>query len=444
MNAGGGANIVTDAGQGSDVIEHTTAGASVAIAVTGSDNVTIEANQAGASVTIAHDIHGRVDASFSTAGVRIDGGDGNDSFNGGLGSDTITGGAGADQINAKGGANVLTDAGVGNDFIFHRTVNATVAVAVTGSDAVMIEATEMGATATIANGVNGRVIAHFSTAAVKLQGSNGHDYLMGGEGNDTLNGAAGNDTIEGGLGANVINAGAGENRIINVGNGADVITHDATGSTVEIIIVNSSVVTLNAQQTGAFVQMGDGDYGASLNATASSAAIRVQGNIGDDSFIGGAGNDTISGDNGNDTITGDAGADLLTGGAGADTFVYAMGSTGLTFDTVDTITDFVTGVDLISTGITATAFDARLMVDLHDDTVNPWHTTFDRFIMYANAMLEVEGMDISVVINAGGSGNAWVAMKTNPNTVGFGEGDSIIILNGIDNVNKIARADFIT
>jgi hypothetical protein len=97
--------------------------------------------------------------------------------------------------------------------------------------------------------------------------------------------------------------------------------------------------------------MADGDYGASLNATASSAAIRVEGNIGNDSFIGGAGNDTISGDNGNDTITGGAGADVLNGGDGADVFVFGnaagVAPTNFNDNLIDNGTQITVSTDVI-------------------------------------------------------------------------------------------------
>ena len=78
----------------------------------------------------------------------------------------------------------------------------------------------------------------------------------------------------------------------------------------------------------------------------------------DTSLAGDAGNDTINGGTGDDSITGGAGADSLTGGTGADTFVFAALASGLTASTLDTITDYVSGTDIIDFGVTAIVIDA--------------------------------------------------------------------------------------
>ncbi|KFB78193.1 hypothetical protein [Candidatus Accumulibacter cognatus] len=75
-------------------------------------------------------------------------------------------------------------------------------------------------------------------------------------------------------------------------------------------------------------------------------------------ITGGSGADIIVGDPGAfaDVITGGAGADVMTGGLGADTFVFAAGASGLpTATNFDTITDYVTAVDIIDFGATTLA-----------------------------------------------------------------------------------------
>ena len=59
---------------------------------------------------------------------------------------------------------------------------------------------------------------------------------------------------------------------------------------------------------------------------------------------GDAGNDRLSGGDGADHLAGGAGADILTGGAGADVFVFTSVSHSRG-TTVDTITDFQSGID---------------------------------------------------------------------------------------------------
>ena len=59
-----------------------------------------------------------------------------------------------------------------------------------------------------------------------------------------------------------------------------------------------------------------------------------------------AGNDTIIGSTGADVIEGGVGSDRLTGGADADTFDFNVASHSRG-STIDTITDFELGLDLI-------------------------------------------------------------------------------------------------
>jgi Ca2+-binding RTX toxin-like protein len=72
---------------------------------------------------------------------------------------------------------------------------------------------------------------------------------------------------------------------------------------------------------------------------------------GADSISGGIGHDTLVGGAGNDTLVGGAGNDMLTGGDGADQFVFG---TALSASNVDTIKDFLTGIDKI--GLSAKIF----------------------------------------------------------------------------------------
>ncbi len=52
------------------------------------------------------------------------------------------------------------------------------------------------------------------------------------------------------------------------------------------------------------------------------------------------GNDTVSGGLGEDTLAGGPGRDSLSGGGHADTFVFTLGTSGITVTRADTITDW--------------------------------------------------------------------------------------------------------
>lgn len=140
-----------------------------------------------------------------------------------------------------------------------------------------------------------------------MDGRGGGDVLRGGAGFDELRGGKGNDKLFGGGGFDFLDGGKGNDRIFG-GKGGD----DLRGG-------------------------GGGD--------------KLFGGNGGDRIDGGKGNDAIFGGDGKDAIVGDKGDDTLTGGKDADRFVFAR------FDGVDTITDFVSGLDTISLAETGIFFD---------------------------------------------------------------------------------------
>ncbi len=143
----------------------------------------------------------------------------------------------------------------------------------------------------------------------------------GGAGDDTIYGAAGADIISGGTGADVLH-GFGQSDIITGGSGADLIDGgDETALT------------------------GVGD--------------NLSGDAGADTVNGGAGADTIDGGDGADIITGGTGADIITGGGGADVFeIDTWAESGGT--SIDTITDFTSGTDLIKITVSAAQIETAL------------------------------------------------------------------------------------
>ena len=66
-----------------------------------------------------------------------------------------------------------------------------------------------------------------------------------------------------------------------------------------------------------------------------------------DSITGGSGSDDIRGGAGNDLLVGGIGADLLMGDAGEDVFVFLTTDSGITTETADIISDYVSGTDSI-------------------------------------------------------------------------------------------------
>jgi Ca2+-binding RTX toxin-like protein len=83
-----------------------------------------------------------------------------------------------------------------------------------------------------------------------------------------------------------------------------------------------------------------------------SGADLLLGGQGDDQLLGGRGFDNLQGGKGNDILRGALGQDTLTGGDGEDVFRFETALDGVL--NIDTITDFVTGVDQIE--LSATIF----------------------------------------------------------------------------------------
>ena len=146
-----------------------------------------------------------------------------------------------------------------------------------------------------------------------------NDSINSGAGNDSITTGAGNDTIYGGTGDDWINAGDGNNLVMADGN--DTIF---TGDGKDIIFAGDGAD---------WVSSGGGND-------------QIAGDVVDSAT---GGNDTIDAGPGADTIIGGFGRDSITGGGGADVFMYTRrsDSSGILATSVDVITDFKSGKDVI-------------------------------------------------------------------------------------------------
>ncbi len=246
----------------------------------------------------------------------IDGGGNNDSLVGGLGFDTLIGGIGDDTLRGGDQADSMV-AGDGNDF---------------------------------------------------LSGGKGLDTLDGGEGNDTLAGLIGNDSLIGGNGTDTADYSASSDAvtvnlatgtggstipIVGTGAGADALAgiENLLGSLFDDSLtgdLGNNAFTGNAGNdtmlaSDGFDTLDGGDGNDSLSGMNQGDVIN--GGNGNDWLGGGKGQDSINGGADNDTLLGGLGIDTLTGGSGADTFVFTTAPDNTI--NFDTITDFVSGVDVI-------------------------------------------------------------------------------------------------
>jgi serralysin len=148
---------------------------------------------------------------------------------------------------------------------------------------------------------------------INLDGAPASNYILGYAGDDTINGARAPD-------ANTLFGGAGNDSIIG-GTAFDQVNGNQGDDT----IVGRSTV-------GDWLLGGQGND--SIDASASTGANILNGNLGNDIIFGGSGADSLRGGqgddvmhagSGNDWISGDLGNNTIYGGQGADTFHASVG-----------------------------------------------------------------------------------------------------------------------
>jgi len=170
-----------------------------------------------------------------------------------------------------------------------------------------------------------------------LGGGDGDDWIDGGDGNDTLKGNVGNDTLQGGLGNDILGGGDG-NDWIDGGAGDDLFTFNQSGDDVMIGGVGTDTVDYSNSTDGVTVNL------------ATTAAQLISVFSGTDTL---SGIENVIGSAYNDRLAGNNQANVLTGAGGVDHFVF---KTALSGSNADTITDFLSGNDVIE--LSAAIFNA--------------------------------------------------------------------------------------
>ena len=194
------------------------------------------------------------------------------------------------------------------------------------------------------------------------------DTVFGGTGDDTINASEGDDTLFGGDDADTFQMGdgLGDDSIVGGEGGTDNDTIDASALTsgVTVLFTGDEEGTVDGVGTDAtfseienLILTAEDD---TLDGSASTEDMSVDGGAGDDSLIGGSGNDTLIGGAGDDTLEGGAGADSLSGGSGMDYADYSNSDAGITINlTTNSLTgghatgDVIAGID----GVIGSDFD---------------------------------------------------------------------------------------
>ena len=158
-----------------------------------------------------------LDGSYSTLGLTVSGGEGNDILIGGLGDDHISGGGGNDII--LGGPGVVTHSDPEVLLLDEAVIVGSIPLAGPGvphGDAAVVEAL-LGADLTLLEGgtdPQALLLDLLPDGNDVLSGGEGNDALYGGRGNDTLAGDAGNDFLSGGTGDDSLDGGAGNDTLV--------------------------------------------------------------------------------------------------------------------------------------------------------------------------------------------------------------------------------------
>ncbi|MFZ4859517.1 MAG: beta strand repeat-containing protein, partial [Desulfuromonadaceae bacterium] len=415
---GGSGNDIIDGGTGIDTIDYSAATDSVTVALltltgqnvgteSGIDTITGIENVIGSAVS-DNFLYGNSVANTFTGGSGNDtlvGNGGNDILNGGAGNDTLNGGSGNDMIYGGDGDDAFRglmtgddyiDGGAGIDTLDYSTVanSVTVTLAIqtqpvggtAGNDTIISVENVTGSTL-YANYLYGNSVANTLTGGVGndiLVGNGGSDLLTGSTGDDILNGGSGNDMMYGGDGNDTFSGLMTGDDYIDGGAGIDTLDYSSVANsvTVTLAIQTQPVGGTAGNDTIIGVENVTGSalyanflYGNSVanTLTGGSGNDTMVGNGGDDLLNGGAGNDILNGGSGSDqiiggdgadTINGGTGSDILTGGAGNDIFIF---SSALNPADVDTLSDFVSGQDVISlsTAIFTGLGSAESAVDLN-------------------------------------------------------------------------------
>ena len=371
----------------------------------------------------------------------IYGGDGDDYIDPGAGSDSVYGEKGNDRILLSSGSDI-EDGGEGIDtIIFNSTLSSlpitidltsgkyhyTQQVASAKKTLFSIENIESTAAAD--------VTVHDTVGKNTISTASGNDTIHSKGGDDIISTGAGNDTVYLKNGNYTVDLGAGNDTIylsttmsiVEGGNGTDNAVIRAFDGFVDVNVdLKFSTYFVPSKLTA--------QDGMDVNLK-SFEKITVEGNV-SATLRGSVGADTLIGNDGSDTIEGRAGADTLTGGNRQDTFVFTSGDTGVTEATADTITDFVSGNDLID------------LTAISDGNIGSYVETsgagnnFAQFTSNATASFTGSAIDIYVQYNLNGSGNTYIFVDEDSNG-SVSAGDTLIILSGLSGSSAVDSSDFI-
>ncbi len=293
-------------------------------------------------------------------------GEGQDLLSGGAGDDFLEGGAGHDTLDGGTGADMLLG-GAGNDlYVIDSVGDAVSESANQGTDTV-----QSGVTYTL--GANVEHLTLMGTAAINGTGNSLGNTLIGNSASNILTGGAGNDTYVVGAGDTVVEAasagtdmvqtdttwtlGANVERLVLTGT----VAVSGTGNSLANTLTGNSAANVLNGGTGADTMIGGqgddtyvvdnlGDKTTELanegvDTVQSSVTYTLAANV-ENLILTGASAINGTGNGLDNVLVGNSAANRLAGGAGNDTYVVGAG------DTVSEGSN--AGIDTVQSGITYT------------------------------------------------------------------------------------------
>ena len=369
------------------------------------------------------------------------GGDGDDYIDPGAGDDTVYGEKGNDTILLSSGFDI-EDGGEGIDTIIFGSDQASLPVTIDLSSGKYHFTDQIASvTKNLFNIENiestaASDITIFDTVETNtITTMSGNDIIHSKGGDDVISSGAGNDTVYLSNGKYTVDLGAGDDTIylstqmsvVEGGNGTDTAIIRAFDGFVDVHVdLKFSTYFVPSQMAA--------QDGMDLNLK-SFEVITIDGNVAA-TLKGTIGTDNLTGNDGADTIEGREGADILTGGNRQDTFVFSSGDTGILETEADTITDFVSGNDLIDLSSISSG-NIGTYVEVNG-TANDFAT------FTANATNSFSGSDIDIYVeyNLDGSGNTYVFVDENKSG-GVSAGDTLLVLTGLASADSIDSSDFV-
>lgn len=296
---------------------------------------------------------------------RLRGGDGNDTLSGGPGDDILEGQGDADLfvLGADNGDDQVRDWEVGLDRLDFGALGlrfVDLAITSSGNEALITFDDPAGGTGSVrlvgvdpttldtsimadpgglgsSGGIN---LVTGTTGSENFAGTAAGEDLVGLAGNDTLNGRAGDDTMVGGFGNDrYLLDDAGDLAIEQAGQGYDQVD------------TRFSMVLPDHVEAGAV------RGGGAVDLTGNGLDNFITGSDLTNVLLGGDGRDRLIARGGDDTLDGGLDRDVLEGGTGSDLFVFGADSS------LDVITDFEIGLDLIDVTALGLAFADMRIVD---------------------------------------------------------------------------------